>query len=235
MNAPRYWAVVPAAGVGRRMGAELPKQYLQIGGRCIIEHTLDCLASHPRIAGVVVAVARDDGYWPEVAAGLSCSPIIAEGGAERCQSVLNALTVLSEHANQDDWVLVHDAVRPCLSHGDIDRLMTTLTGDPEGGLLGMPVRDTMKRANGSQRVAETVSRDGLWHAATPQMFPLGRLRQVLTDAIARGLMVTDEAQAVELAGGAPRMVEGSAGNIKITRPQDLELAAFYIERRDGES
>jgi len=235
MSTPSYWAVVPAAGAGRRMGAEIPKQYLQIGGRCIIEHTLDCLASHPHISGVVVAVAREDGYWPDVAAGLSHTPMVAEGGAERCQSVLNALTVLSAQANEDDWVLVHDAVRPCLSHADIDRLITTLTGDPEGGLLGMPVRDTMKRTNGSQQVAETVSRDGLWHAATPQMFPLGRLRQALADAIAGGLMVTDEAQAVELAGGTPRMVEGSGENIKITRPQDLELAAFYIQRRDAEN
>lgn len=229
----RYWAVVPAAGVGRRMAADRPKQYLPLLGRSVIEHTLERLCAHPRIAGVVVAVAEGDRWWGAVRVRGACAPIVAAGGAQRCHSVLNALRALQRRAGEDDWVLVHDAVRPCLRADDVDRLIEAVGDDADGGLLAMPVRETVKRANGDGRVGATVSRESLWRAQTPQMFPLARLREALAGAIARGELVTDEAQAMELAGARPRLVEGHEDNIKITREEDMALAELIIARREA--
>jgi 2-C-methyl-D-erythritol 4-phosphate cytidylyltransferase len=153
------------------------------------------------------------------------------GGAERGQSVRNGLEALREWAGPDDWVLVHDAVRPCLCTEDLDRLLAELDDDPVGGLLAVPVRDTLKQADATGRVATTVDRAQLWHALTPQMFRLGLLCDALQSALARGLRVTDEAAAMEAAGFSPRLVEGRADNVKITRPEDLALAEFYLTRR----
>ncbi|HEC16333.1 MAG TPA: 2-C-methyl-D-erythritol 4-phosphate cytidylyltransferase [Sedimenticola sp.] len=226
-----YWALVPAAGVGRRMGADIPKQYLPLHGRPVIEHTLERLLGHPRIRRVLVALSPDDRWWPDTACANHPDVVRVEGGAQRCDSVLNALRHLSEFAPDHDWVLVHDAARPCLRTGDLDRLIGRLADHPVGGLLGMPVRDTMKRADKSGRIVETVCREGLWHAFTPQMFRLGPLRAALSDALERGKRVTDEATAMELAGHSPLLVEGAPDNIKITRPEDLPLAGFYLSRR----
>lgn len=242
MDSPQnYWAIIPAAGTGRRMGNETPKQYLPINGIPILEHTVMRLAGHPAIAGVVVAIADNDLRWPALnlsfAGKRDAAPVYrARGGAERCHSVRNALeTALNPEigAREEDWVLVHDAVRPCLSHGDIDRLMAVLSGHPAGGLLGIRVRDTMKHADASGCVTRTVDREGLWHASTPQMFRLGELAAALTVCIERAIIVTDEAQAMELraaesGGPMPRVVEGADENIKITRPGDLALAEFYL-------
>ena len=156
---------------------------------------------------------------------------VVTGGAERCHSVLNGLEALRQHADLTDWVLVHDAARPCLAVADLDRLMNELADDPVGGLLAAPVRDTLKQADSAGRVATTVDRSRLWHALTPQMFRLGRLRDALNAALARGLLVTDEAGAMEAAGFAPRLIEGRADNVKITRPEDLALAEFYLAHR----
>jgi 2-C-methyl-D-erythritol 4-phosphate cytidylyltransferase len=153
------------------------------------------------------------------------------GGAERCHSVLNALELLAGHAAADDWVLVHDAARPCLRPADLACLLDTLAEDPVGGLLAVPVRDTMKRADIGDRVETTVDRNGLWHALTPQMFRLQALREALGKAIAAGVLVTDEAAAMEWAGHRPRLVAGAGDNLKITRPEDLPLAAYYLERQ----
>ncbi len=229
----RYWAVVPAAGVGRRMGSETPKQYLELAGRPVIDHTLQCLLDHPRISGVYVALSPDDGWWGNSEFVHHPRVVRVNGGAERCHSVLNALHLLQQSAEAGDWVLVHDAARPCLRHSDLDALMEQLKDHPVGGLLGVPVRDTMKRTDGEGAVRETVSRDALWHAYTPQMFRLGLLRDALTGALERGKLVTDDASAMELAGHTPQMVKGRSDNIKITRPGDLELAAFYLSRTDG--
>ena len=233
MSSARYWAMVPAAGAGKRMGSAIPKQYLSLLGRPVVACALATLLQHPRIDGVVVAVDAKDEWWPAVAANLDATkPLLrATGGAERCHSVLNGLDVLRERAAPSDWVLVHDAARPCLCPADLDRLLAELADDPVGGLLAVPVRDTLKRADPAGRVAATVDRSRLWHALTPQMFRLGVLRDALRAALARGLLVTDEAAAMEAAGFAPRLVEGRADNLKITRPEDLALAEFFLARR----
>ena len=232
MSAIRYWAVVPAAGAGRRMGSAIPKQYLPLAGQPVIAHTLDVLLRHPRLAGVIIAISAEDEWWPDVAAGWEADKplLVVTGGSELCHSVLNGLEALWERAHPDDWVLVHDAARPCLRNDDLERLLTELADDPVGGLLATPVRDTLKRADRAGRVAATVDRSLLWQALTPQMFRLGMLRDALRDALARGLMVTDEAAAMEVAGFTPRLIEGRADNLKITRPEDLALAEFYLTR-----
>jgi 2-C-methyl-D-erythritol 4-phosphate cytidylyltransferase len=228
------WAVVPAAGVGRRMGQRIPKQYLPLLGRPVIDHTLERLIRHPAVAEVCVALAADDPFWARTAYAEHPRIIRAPGGVERCHSVLNALVALEERAEEGDWVLVHDAARPCVRPGDLSRLLARLDGHPVGGLLGVPVRDTMKRTDESNLVLETVPREGLWHAFTPQVFRYGALREALEVALAFGGAVTDEAAAIELSGRWPLLVEGHADNIKITRAEDLALAAFYLERQAGE-
>lgn len=227
-----YWAVVPAAGVGRRMGDETPKQYLSLLGRPVIAHTLERLCNHRRISGVVVALAREDHWWGDVRTDAAQPPITAPGGSERCHSVLNGLEALAERAAGNDWVLVHDAVRPCLRLEDLDRLMETLEQDPVGGLLATRVKDTMKRATGDGQVSGTVSRESLWHALTPQMFRFDALRSALRLAIDEGRNVTDEAQAMELSGLRPRVVEGHDDNIKITRREDMALAEFFLTHQE---
>lgn len=233
MSETHYWAVVPAAGVGRRMGAAIPKQYLPLAGRTVIEYSLDTLMRHPRIHGAVVAVGAEDGWWETIRPPAVKPVLRVMGGAERAHSVLQALQALEGRASPDAWVLVHDAVRPCLRSADIDTLMEALEDDPVGGLLAVAVRDTMKRADSAARVGATLDRRNLWHALTPQMFRLGLLVRALDSALAKGLPVTDESSAVEALGLAPRLVEGHADNIKITRPEDLALAEFYLMRSRG--
>ncbi|MGH6634655.1 MAG: 2-C-methyl-D-erythritol 4-phosphate cytidylyltransferase [Gammaproteobacteria bacterium] len=228
MTKRRYWAVIPAAGSVARMHAPVPKQYLMLAGKTLIEHALERLGNHPWISGVVVAISAQDQWWQEVRPSCRAPVMQVTGGSQRCHSVLAGLACLHDTARSEDWVLVHDAARPCLPHRDLDLLITELSDHPVGGLLALPVRDTMKRDNGERTVTATVERAGLWHALTPQMFRYGALREALEAAIARDRIVTDEAQAMELTGAQPRLVEGSAENIKITRPQDLALAEFYL-------
>jgi len=227
----KYWAVVPAAGVGKRMQADRPKQYLEIAGRPLIEYAINQLMADPHIEGVVVAISADDEYWPALEIALDKPLWVVEGGVERCHSVLNALQELATRANEDDWVLVHDAARPCVRAEDITQLIAQLTHDDIGGLLAVPVRDTMKRAGANQRVITTEDREGLWHALTPQMFRFGKLRHALEQALEDESLVTDEASAMELAEYEPLLVEGHADNIKVTRPEDLALAAFYLQQQ----
>ena len=228
----KLWAVVPAAGAGRRMATNIPKQYLPLGEKTVLEHTLDTLLACRQLAGVVVVLSADDGYWPDLQERYSSQSLeVVTGGAERCHSVLNGLTQLAGKVAADDWVLVHDAARPCVRQTDIDTLIKTLSATSHGGLLGVPVADTMKRVDGDDRVTATVAREGLWHAYTPQMFRIGRLQAALQHAIDNDLLVTDEASAMELAGVQPQMVQGHRDNIKITVPADLELAAFYLQAR----
>jgi 2-C-methyl-D-erythritol 4-phosphate cytidylyltransferase len=214
------------------MGAQLPKQYLSVAGRRIIDHTLERLLDHPRMAGICLALSAEDELWAECEFADDRRIFRVEGGEQRCHSVLNALKALKQQASDDDWVLVHDAARPCLSRNDLDRLIDTLIDHPVGGLLGVPVRDTLKSVNAAGEVEGTVSREGLWHALTPQMFRLGILSRALGDAIEQGALVTDDASAIELAGHRPLMVQGDGGNIKITRPEDLRLAADYLSCSD---
>jgi 2-C-methyl-D-erythritol 4-phosphate cytidylyltransferase len=220
---PFFWVVIPAAGIGSRMRADRPKQYLQLAGRTILEHSLDCFLDHPRLKGLVLSLAADDPYWPALPAAGDSRIQRAEGGAERADSVLAGLLRLQElGAQADDWVLVHDAARPNLARSDLDRLLAELADDPVGGLLAVPARDTLKRAGTDGRVAETVDRSLIWQAYTPQMFRFAALHRALADALVAGVAITDEASALEWAGQAPKLVEGRADNLKITRPEDLE-------------
>ena len=230
----KFRVVVPAAGAGRRMAAGVPKQYLDIGGKPVLEHTIDALLSCRYVTSVVVAIAADDERWPRILARYAGRPVeTVTGGTERCHSVLNGLDYLAETANDDDWVLVHDAVRPCVRTDDIEALIEALGDDAVGGLLGVPVADTMKQVNAEGMVERTVLRDGLWHALTPQMFRLGLLREALLQTLTDGMLVTDEAAAMEFAGHHPRMVQGHRDNIKITLPADLALAEFHLQSRSA--
>ena len=225
----RHYAIVPAAGSGSRFGAEKPKQYLELLGRPLIYHTLQALTAHPDIARVWVVLAPDDPWWPQY----DWSPLgpkletVRCGGATRAESVNNGLQAAAMVASDDDWVLVHDAARPCISAAMLDALVSELAADPVGGILAVPVADTLKRADASQRVAATEPRDGLWQAQTPQMFRYGKL----TEALARCRDVTDEAGAIEAMGLQPRLVRGDSTNLKVTYPADLALAAMILRAR----
>jgi len=227
---PNYWAIVPAAGSGSRMGSRRPKQYLHLHDKPIIQHTLERLCL-PRIAGIVVCIAENDAYWETLT--LQKPVIRVNGGAERCHSVLNGLQALRQWAQPDDWVLVHDAARPCVRQADIEKLMTELVQHPVGGLLAVPVRDTMKRAASNAHeieIVETINREGLWHALTPQMFRLETLYNALQSVLNKGELVTDDAQAIEQFGLQPVLIEGHPDNIKVTHPQDLSLAELYLQQ-----
>lgn len=228
------WAVVPAAGVGARMRSAVPKQYLALAGRPVILHTLERLCTHTRVQGVLVGLAAGDSRWADCAAACGRLPRFLGtylGGETRGHTVLNGLKVLSLHARADDWVLVHDAVRPCVRHADIDKLVDTVLAGEQGGLLALPVTDTVKRAGEDGRVLETVAREGLWRALTPQLFRLGQLSAALEQALAGGHEITDEAAAMEAAGFRPRLVAGSPDNVKITLPADIALAELYLSRQ----
>jgi len=226
------WAVVPAAGAGRRMGSEIPKQYLPLGERCILEHTLSALADCPRISGIYVAIADGDPYWTKLHLPDDWRVVTVAGGAERAYSVLNALeALLAGPADARDWVLVHDAARPCLRRDDLECLIDIAGGHSVGGILARAVADTVKRVSRDGEIVETVDRSGLWYAQTPQMFRLSMLRDALANGLTAGLALTDEASAMECAGWTPIVVEGHAENVKVTAPQDLELARTYLTQR----
>ena len=231
MNEVSIWVVVPAAGVGQRMQSTTPKQYLSLAGAPVLQITIDRLLSVTSISGLVIALQDDDQYWGDIKLTTEKPVLIASGGAERSDSVLKALQLLSEYDDFDvekDWVMVHDAVRPCVRETDLNLLIEKVAGNESGGLLAIPVRDTMKRQGETNTVVETVDRNGLWHALTPQLFPFKSLRNALTNAADLGLAITDESFAMEYAGFRPLLVQGHEDNIKITRPDDLRLAELYL-------
>lgn len=232
-SAVPYWVVVPAAGVGARMGGEIPKQYLLLGGKTILEHTLERLLTIPTIAGIVVALAKEDRRWPELA--ISRHPLIhrIDGAAERAGSVLNGLTYLQDKLQPQDWVLVHDAARPCVSLASVALLCESLQQDPVGGILAVAVSDTLKQVGPGNSIVNTVDRSLLWRAQTPQLFRHKLLRDCLLQAEARGENITDEASALEVCGYSPKVIEGREDNIKITRPDDLLLAAFILQQQEN--
>ncbi|WP_020558629.1 2-C-methyl-D-erythritol 4-phosphate cytidylyltransferase [Thiofilum flexile] len=237
MNKAKVWVVIPAAGVGKRMQVDRPKQYLELQGKTVLEHTLSCFIEHAVIAGIVVVVSADDPYWQQLHFSHSTTPIFwTEGGKERADSVLNGLCYLTDvlQISAESVVLVHDAARPCLSQTDLNHLVEIAQNSPEGALLGYSVRDTMKRATEQALVAYTEPRAGLWHALTPQAAPLGILKQAIEQGLATGAALTDEASALEAQGLKPRLVEGDAWNIKITRPSDLVLANLLLQSMRGE-
>lgn len=235
MSEGAFWVVIPAAGVGSRMRADRPKQYLPLAGRTVIEQTLKLFLEHPAIRGIVVAIQADDTYWGSLASASQPRIKTVVGGEERADSVRNALAGLLERAAADDWVMVHDAARPLLTAQDLERLMESLRDHPIGGILATRARDTMKRVGADGAIEATVDRADLWHAQTPQMFRYGILRRCLQDAADRGWMVTDEASAIEQAGLRPLVVEGRADNIKITTPEDLAYAQWLLDLRSAET
>jgi 2-C-methyl-D-erythritol 4-phosphate cytidylyltransferase len=283
----RYWLVMPAAGVGRRFGEHIPKQYADLHGRTVMEWSLAPFLYDSRCLGVVVVLGNNDSFWPTVASrlpdvtgatrateasvaaaladatraaertsakgggsngegftdpGLSLptAPVVtlpkvvtAHGGSERSHSVRNGLAALSGRAAVNDWVLVHDAARPCVSRQDVDRLLNRVQSHPVGGLLAAPAADTLKRAGGDKEVLETVDRASLWRALTPQMFRYGRLCEALDRALGQGRSPTDESQALEWMGERPLVVEGSTTNIKITSADDLVIAVALMAAHSG--
>jgi 2-C-methyl-D-erythritol 4-phosphate cytidylyltransferase len=239
MLPPRYFALIPAAGVGARMGAAFPKQYAGLAGKAMLRHVLDTFAAHEAITHTFAVVSGDDGYIDDVMrdgamrdgaahAGPSLAgrvTIVRDGGDTRRQSVLNGLLAMRPQIADDEWVLVHDAARPGLSAAMLDRLIADVRDDEVGGLLALPVVDTLKRSDSDGRACATVPRTGLWSAQTPQMFRYGMLRKALEAAAD----VTDEAGAIEALGLTPRLVQGSARNMKVTLPGDLALAELYLK------
>lgn len=206
------------------MRTEIPKQYLRLRGRTVLELTLEKLHGLECLSGIVVALHGEDSWWKTLDTRSLGDPVTVAGGAERSHSVLNGLLYLKDHADGNDWILVHDAVRPCLSRGDVEKLMTAVVDDPVGGILAVPVRETVKAGGEDGVVQGTLDRRNLWLAATPQLFRFGVLLEALENALRSGAPVTDEAAAVELLGRPVRLVEGRPDNIKITRPEDLDLA-----------
>jgi len=225
----KCWAVVPAAGVGKRMQADRPKQYLPLAGKTVIEHTLSRLLESGAFQKVATAISVEDPYWPELDISKHPDVITAPGGKERADSVLSALQALQGLAGENDWVLVHDAARPCLTAQDIHLQIETLKNDAVGGILALSSHDTLKHVDGDT-ITATIDRTQVWRALTPQMFKYGMLRDALQQTQGNPA-VTDEASALELLGYSPKIVEGRPDNLKITRPEDLALAQFYLEQQ----
>ena len=231
MASDNLWAIVPAAGIGSRMQAKIPKQYLSLHGKTVIEHTLQRLISHSSIKGIIVAIAKHDTYWQTLSFENSAIYTVT-GGSNRAESVLNALHKLATLVSDNPWALVHDAVRPCLRHHDIDRMISHLNSHPVGGILGMPISDTIKRTNACCVITDTIERQGLWRAATPQMFHLQALTHALETAKQKNIVVTDEASAMAIMGLKAKMIAGYEDNIKITLPQDLALADLFLQHQE---
>lgn len=232
MNPPvseRIWFVIPAAGASTRFGGALPKPYLRIAGRSLLEHALRALLHFPGLAGGVVVTTERDRRWSRLPASIRRRVATATGGATRARSVLHGLESLLAAA-PDDWVLVHDAARPCLPPADLAALVTACRRDEVGGLLALPMAETVKLADADGRCGRSVPRDGLWRAQTPQMFRHGALLRAITRALEEGIEPTDEAVAIERLGLRPRLVEGSPLNIKVTRPADLALASAALRQ-----
>ncbi|NNG22167.1 2-C-methyl-D-erythritol 4-phosphate cytidylyltransferase [Telluria aromaticivorans] len=220
----RYIALIPAAGVGARMGATSPKQYLQLGGKPMLRHTLDAFVSSPLISHTYVVVSADDPIIDSIIPAQGVT-VLRHGGASRMDSVRNGLLALHGILHEDDWVLVHDAARPGLDAELIERLIVETGEHPAGGLLALPVVDTVKRCVADE--VATVARDGLWLAQTPQMFRYHLLYRAL-DAATDPSMITDDASAVEALGLAPKLVEGHPRNLKVTLPADILIAEMYL-------
>lgn len=227
MNVPRYFALIPAAGIGARMAAGCPKQYASLAGKPMLQHVLETFTAASQIAHSFVVVSEGDAYIDDLmaSADLPSVTVLKCGGATRQLSVTNGLAAMTSVVEPDDWVLVHDAARPGLTVSLIDKLIASVKDDTVGGLLAVPVVDTIKRSNGHGRAELTVSRDALWAAQTPQMFR----HQALAKALQQAAAFTDEASAIEAMGRQPKLVEGSSRNFKVTMPQDMLLAEWYLK------
>jgi len=227
---PRHFALLPAAGVGARMGAEHPKQYLDIHGEPMIWHAIRAFEQHAAISRIYVVISAQDGWWDGFDWSVFAKLVVLRcGGMTRAESVLNGLRACAAEVAAEDWMLVHDAARPCLSQALLDKLLAQVDADPVGGILATPVADTLKRQTADGRIAETVPRAGLWGAQTPQLFRHAMLLQALEKV---GSEVTDEASAIEALGLRPKLVESDLTNLKVTYPRDLDVAAWLLGRPD---
>lgn len=230
---PRHIALIPAAGVGARMQAGQPKQYMPVAGKPMMQHVLETFASSPDIDHTYVIVSEEDAYIDDLMAALPYgqdkTSVIRHGGATRQETVMNGLAALSDTVDKDDWILVHDAARPGLTHALIRRLVTALANEPAGGLLALPIVDTLKQSSDGY-ATKTIPRNGLWAAQTPQMFRFSLLKQAMLAAHAHLQDITDDASAMEMAGFTPRLIEGAPRNFKVTHPQDVVLAEFFLQQ-----
>ncbi|MEL0630363.1 2-C-methyl-D-erythritol 4-phosphate cytidylyltransferase [Psychromonas aquatilis] len=225
MSDPCFSVVIPAAGIGKRVGADIPKQYLTVLDSTIIEHTLKPFIEHADIQRVVVSVSEDDQWFAHLKVATHPKLTVVKGGKERVDSVLSALKALPE----TDYVLVHDAARPCIQSSDIDKLMAHARETNSGAMLAYRVRDTMKRSDQFNHIKKTVDRENLWHALTPQMFNNKQLIDAIS-GVQQQHLITDEASAIELAGGQVTIIEGRSDNLKVTQSEDLLLAEFYLSK-----
>ena len=228
-NNQKYWVIVPSAGIGARMQSDTPKQYLPLNGKPILSHVIDTFSAMSEIEKVVVALHAKDHWWPTLSLSHSQKVLTVIGGEKRVHSVLLGLSFLNDYASDDDWVLVHDAARPCVTADAVRRLIKEVGDHAVGGLLGLPVVDTLKQVSQQGDVQKTVSRDGLWRAQTPQMFRYGLLKQSIENALKDKQIITDEASAVEYADLQPKMVLGNVQNIKITFPEDIAIAQQFLD------
>lgn len=228
---PAIWVVIPCAGKGKRFGSITPKQYQPLGNITVLEQTLQCFLPRADVCGVVVAHAADDHWVSRLPADDRLH--FVHGGAERADSVRAALEYLLSLASADDLVAVHDAARPCVRQQELDRLFLLAGREPDGAILALPATDTIKWVE-QQQISRTINREQVYLAQTPQVFRLGLLHQALTNALAQGLVITDDASAMELAGYKPYIVSGHKSNLKITQPEDLLLAEFYLQHFAGE-
>ncbi|WP_428354355.1 2-C-methyl-D-erythritol 4-phosphate cytidylyltransferase [Methyloprofundus sp.] len=227
----KYWAIVPAAGVGKRMQADRPKQYLALNNQTVLEQTLSRLLAVQKITAVVVAISKEDPFWPELEISKNPRILTAAGGKERADSVLSALNSIADKADDNDWVLVHDAARPCITKEDVETLISELRDHAVGGILALATHDTLKSVNEQLAITDTVDRSLIWRALTPQMFRYSALKHALQEAADKGWIMTDDASAMELQGQQPKIIAGRSDNLKITRPEDLALAQFFLEQQ----
>ena len=230
MSTAQVHALIPAAGRGTRYGGAVLKQYLPVCGKAVLAHAIRAFQFHPLITGITVILAEDDQWFATEVGQLATAVETVSGGETRAQSVRNGLQSVVDKHPETDWVLVHDAARPCLPPESLDRLLEQGLQCAEGAIRAMPIGETLKRAGEAQEIVATIDRHGLWAAQTPQLFPLAALSAAIDAAQQRGLELTDEASAMEFAGARPKLVMGSAANIKITHPSDLVIAEAWLKR-----
>lgn len=229
--AQKYWVIITAAGIGMRLRADIPKQYLLLTGKTILEHAVDCFLHEDLFAGIIIVLHPQDQHWQQLSLAKNPNIKTCLGGDIRTISVFNALKYLTKLAAKDDWVLIHDGVRPCLNKAELYSLINNLQNHPIGGLLAVKINDTIKRVSLDNKIIETVDRNNLWRAMTPQMFRFGLLYQAINNAIDNQLPITDDAMALESLGLQPMIVAGSSSNLKITYPEDLQLAEYFLSNK----
>ena len=225
------WAIIPAAGIGRRFGSGTPKQYFQVAAKSVLQHSIDCVLSAPQIKAAVVCVAEDDPFWEKQPSSQASRVHSIIGGASRAKSVSNGIEFLATKAQVDDWVLVHDAVRPLLPEASLQNLIGHCYETQRGAILASAVVDTLKQVDAQERVLATLDRSSIWQAETPQMFRFGELRSALSSALAANINITDEASAMELAGYPIDVVASKSNNFKLTTREDLPLLEFLMQAK----